>query len=183
VRSVTPSSPAHNAFLLQAARGFRGAGYVGFNGERPEYVAHSAIASAYAHVTAPLRRLVDRFGNEILLALHAGESPPAWAVEALEELPSLMGRARQRESSLERAMLDMAEALLLEPHVGAEFEATVVSLNHRRERAVVQVADPAIVDTVPLDQRRLGEQIRVRVDRADPQERRVDLSVAPSKQA
>ena len=177
VRSVTPDSAARNAFLLQAARTFRGAGYVGFDGERPKYAQHGAIASVYAHITAPLRRLVDRFGNEILLALHADREPPAWAVEALDELPSLMGRARQRESALERAMLDMAEVLVLEDCVGQVFTGSVVDLDQRRKQARVQIADPAIIDSVPSDGRTLGERIELRVTEVDQARRQVDFEV------
>jgi exoribonuclease R len=177
VRGLRPDTSAHNAFLLQAARTFRGAGYVGFDGERPDHPEHGAIASVYAHVTAPLRRLVDRFGNEVLLALHAGATPPAWAVEALGELPSLMGRARQRESALEGAMLDMAEALVLEHSVGRVFEASVVDIDRRRDRARVQIIEPAVVDTVTADGRELGELVRLRVEGVDLARRQVDFAV------
>lgn len=177
VRNLEPNDARCNAFLLQAARSFRGAGYVGFDGETPRHPEHGAIASVYSHVTAPLRRLVDRFGNEILLALFAGERPPAWAVEALDELPSLMGRSRQRESALERAMLDMAEALVLEHSVGEIFDGYVVSLDAERDRAVVQIADPAIVDQVPADGRRLAESVKLRVEDVNIAERRVEFRV------
>ena len=177
VRDLTPDTARRNAFLLQAARSFRGAGYVGFDGERPEHPTHGAIASLYAHVTAPLRRLVDRFGNEILLALHAERRPPAWALEALDELPSLMGQARQRESALERAMLDMAEALVLEHSVGEVFDGSVVAIDDRRGRARFQIADPAVIDDVPDDGRHLGERLKLRVERVDVNERLVDFRV------
>ena len=177
VRAVEPDSAATNAFLLQAARTFRGAGYVGFAGQRPKHAEHGAIASVYAHVTAPLRRLVDRFGNEILLALHADRPPPTWAVEALDELPSMMGRARQRESALERAMLDMAEALVLRDCVGKTFDGSVVDIQAKRDRARVQITEPAIVDTVPAAGLDLGQRVRLRVDRVDVADRRVDFTV------
>ena len=177
VRRIEPDSAARNAFLLQAARTFRGAGYVGFVGDRPEHSQHGAIASVYAHVTAPLRRLVDRFGNEILLALHADREPPAWAVEALDELPSLMGRARQREGALERAMLDMAEALVLEGCVGKTFTGSVVDIQAHRNQARVQITEPAIVDTIPADGLTLGQRVNLRVDRVDVANRAVEFDV------
>ena len=177
VRGLAPNGPGCNAFLLQAARTFRGAGYIGFDGERPEHNQHGAIASVYAHVTAPLRRLVDRFGNEVLLALFADQRPPAWAVEALEELPSLMGKSRQREGALERAMLDMAEALVLEHSVGEVFDGFVVSLDRKRDRAVAQIADPAVISRIPAKGRTLAENIKLRVDGVDLAARRVDFSV------
>ena len=177
VRHLAPNSPARNAFLLQSTRTLRGAGYLGFNGERPEHPEHGAIASVYAHVTAPLRRLVDRFGNEILLALMAGSEPPAWALEALDELPSLMGRARQRESALERSMVDFAEAIVLEPHIGEVFTGHVVDVDSKRGRASVQIAEPAIVAPVDADNRRLAEKLELRLETVDVNKRTVTFDV------
>jgi len=155
------------ALLIQAARTLRGADYAGFAGVVPEQPEHGAIASVYAHVTAPLRRLVDRFGNEILLALHAGSRPPEWAVEALDELPTLMGQAGQRESALERALLDYAEAVVLAPCVGERFTGTVVDVG--RNRAQVQIAEPAVVTTITGDGNwRLAQEVGLRLTAADP---------------
>lgn len=177
VRGVEPDTPARNAFLLQAARSFRGAGYLGFAGEQPDHPEHGAIASIYGHVTAPLRRLVDRFANEILLALYAGEEPPAWAVEALSDLPSHMGRARSRESALERAMVDFSEALALECHIGERFEGFVVDLDTKRDRAVLQLADPAVVANVEPDGLELAQSVTVQLDGVDLNKRSVDFRV------
>lgn len=180
IRTVEPTSPHHAAFLLKAARAFRGAGYDGFDVEggveRPEQPEHGAIASIYAHVTAPLRRLVDRFGNEILLALHADTRPPAWALEALEELPSLMGRAASKTSALERAMVDFVEATVLAPHVGETFDGFVVDLDERRGRAVVQLTEPAVVANVAPEGRTLAERLQLRLDAVDPVARTVTFS-------
>jgi exoribonuclease R len=167
VRDLHPTSAAQNAFLVQCTRLFKGAGYYGFNGTRPEHPEHGAIASVYSHVTAPLRRLVDRFGNEVLLALFAGSTPSSWAVEALDELPSLMGQARQRESSLERALLDATEALTLEHHVGETFQAVVVNINDRRSQATVQIPDPAVVAHVASDGLGLADHIKLRLSAVD----------------
>ncbi|MGI9616348.1 MAG: RNB domain-containing ribonuclease [Acidimicrobiales bacterium] len=176
VRNLQPDTPACNAFLLQATRTLRGAGYIGFSGgDLPTHTEHGAIASVYSHVTAPLRRLVDRFGNEILLAIFADTEPPAWAVEALEDLPSLMGRARQRESALERAMIDFAEAVVLEHSVGEVFTGHVVDLDRRRTAAVVQIAEPAIVASIPQTDRRLAERLDLRLHAVDVGERKVSF--------
>lgn len=178
IRTIQPDTPSTNAFLLKAARSFRGAGYAGFNGERPEHPEHGAIASIYAHVTAPLRRLVDRFGNEILLALHAGEPPPSWAVEALDELPSLMGRAKSRERALERSMVDFAEAMVLAPHIDEVFEGFVVDLDDKRDRATIQLCDPAVVIHMDPDGFELAEEVELRLRGVDTVTRTVDFSRA-----
>ena len=60
--------PAVAAFLTAAVGLFRGAAWRPFRGEPPADVVHGAVGAPYAHVTAPLRRLVDRYGTEICLA-------------------------------------------------------------------------------------------------------------------
>ncbi len=177
VRTLQPDSPATNAFLLQCTRLFRGAGYVGFNGDPPEHPEHGAIASVYAHVTAPLRRLVDRFGNEIVLALANDRTPPGWAVEALDELPSLMGQARQRESALERSLLDMTEALIMECHLGETFDGVVVDVARQRDQARIQVREPAVVTAIPNDDFALGSTVKLLLETVDVERRSIHFNV------
>ncbi len=182
VRSLEPTTAARNAFLVQCTRLFKGAGYLDITGEAPGNAAHSAIASLYAHVTAPLRRLVDRFGNEILLAVLADKEPPAWATEALSDLPSLMGRARQRESSLERALLDMAEVLTLENHVGDVFDSVVVDVSPSRGQATVQIPEPAVVARLQLGSLELAERIKLRLTATDREQRAVTFEPVDNNQ-
>ena len=98
VRSLRNEIPEEAALLALAARGLRGAGYCALLPDRPapkgRVAEHAAVAAPYAHVTAPLRRLADRFANEVCLALFAGEAPPAQVVEVLDDLPKAMARAQ-----------------------------------------------------------------------------------------
>ncbi len=176
IRTVEPTDAHRAAFLLQAARSFRGAGYVAINGSLPEEYEHGAIASVYAHVTAPLRRLVDRFGNEILLALYANETPPSWAVEALDALPALMGRSRSRESALERAIVDYTETMLLRDRVGETFRAFVINIDDGRGVAKIQLVDPAVVTTISSADLELGREITVQLDAVDIDARTLALT-------
>lgn len=176
VRQLRPDTPARAALLSQAARGLRGAGYLAFRAhDLPSEPVHSAIASTYAHVTAPLRRLCDRFANEIVIAQCAMREPPAWAVEALEELPSLMGAASQRDRNLERAVVDYVEAVVLAPRVGQDFRAVVTDLDDDRGR--VQLRDPAVVARIPAAGLSLGSEVVVRLDEVDVDERTVRFSL------
>ncbi len=179
VRSVDPDSAASSAFLLQCARTFRGAGYEAMLGTQPEHPRHGAIAAIYAHVTAPLRRLVDRFANEILVALYAGAEPPAFATEALEELPMLMGKARSRERDLERAIVAYTEATILEPNIGQHFDAGVVDYDDRRDRFSIQLNDPAVTAHLSSDGVAVGDEIRVRLTEANPTDRQIAFELAP----
>ena len=61
VRSLSPVIARQAALLVEATTLLRGSGYVAFDGEPPKAAVHSALASAYTHTTAPLRRLVDRY--------------------------------------------------------------------------------------------------------------------------
>ncbi len=179
VRQLRPDSPQRAAMLSQSARGLRGAGYVSFhNHQIPEHPEHSAIASTYAHVTAPLRRLCDRFANEVVVALCADRPPPGWATEALEELPSLMGSARSKDRNLERAMVDYVEAVVLSNRVGESFEAVVTNVDSNRDRGRIQLRDPAVVANLAAAGLELGQQVRVRLAGTNPTERHIDFELA-----
>ena len=172
VRSLDPRRPAHAAFAARAARLFRGAGYTAWrraDGDEPPV--HAAIASTYAHVTAPLRRLADRFANEIVLALAAGVAPPAWATDSLDAIPAIMAETGSREHRAERAAVDYVESALLAPRVGDVFPATVVDV--REGRATVQITEPAVVAPLEGAGVSAGETLSVRLVAADPETRRV----------
>ena len=69
----TRPNPRHAALLEEATSLLRGAGYTAFDGGVPEQATHAAVAAEYAHATAPLRRLVDRYVGAVCLALCAGD--------------------------------------------------------------------------------------------------------------
>lgn len=177
VRSLDPNDPQQAALIAQSARGLRGAGYEAFDGELPKHTRHSAIAAEYAHVTAPLRRLGDRFANECVLAAIAGTRPPEWTLAALPELPKLLGDARNREGNLDRGVLDLIEAALLVDRVGETFVGLVTNVDDKRDRVRVQLKDPAVVayaDGVA----NLGDEVSVRLTNADIGDRRVQFTLA-----
>ncbi|MFQ5558773.1 MAG: RNB domain-containing ribonuclease, partial [Acidimicrobiales bacterium] len=177
VRGLQPDTPAKAALLAQSARGLRGAGYVAFRDhDLPEHPRHSAIASTYAHVTAPLRRLCDRFANEIIAAACADRVAPEWALAALDELPSHMGRATQHDHRLERAMVDLVEALVLSDRVGERFSGVVTDVDDDHGR--VQLRDPAVVATLEGTDYALGDELEVVLVEADPEARRVVFDVS-----
>lgn len=172
VRSLDPHLPHHAAFLQECTTLLRGAGYTAFSGgEVPELTTHAAVAAPYAHCTAPLRRLVDRYASELCLAAAAGDDPPPWVLAALPELPKEMADGTRRANTVERECVDLVEAAVLKDRVGELFDAVVVDVQER-EPAVgtVQLTDPAIVARVEggTGELPLGERLRVRLTRADP---------------
>lgn len=175
VRELDPNHPREAALLTRAARSFRGAGYEAFfNHEIPEQPLHGAIAAIYAHVTAPLRRVCDRFANEIILAHCGGYDAPSWALEALEELPQIMGAARRRDGALERASVDFVETIALRCRIGEEFEGTVLS--HTRKGAKVQLREPAVLAPI-RDQPDVGDVVTLELTGVDSNKRRVEFVV------
>ena len=176
VRSLDPNNPIDAAMIAQSARGLRGAGYEAFDGELPKLTEHSAISAEYAHVTAPLRRLGDRYANECVLAVLAGVRPPEWVLEALPELPRMLGQARNREGALDRAVLDLVEAALLTGRTGETFHGLVTSTDDRQERVRVQLADPAVV-AYASGAANLGDEVLVRLNTADVTKQKVEFEL------
>lgn len=176
VRTLNPSNPIDAAMIAQSARGLRGAGYEAFDGELPELTKHSAISANYAHVTAPLRRLGDRYANECVLAALNSVRPPEWVLETLPDLPRTLGQARNREGSLDRAILDMVEAALLSGSVGETFHGLVTAIDDRNARVRVQLVNPAVVAYAEGDAG-LGDEVLVRLTDVDVQARRVNFEL------
>ncbi|MFC4536870.1 RNB domain-containing ribonuclease [Sphaerisporangium dianthi] len=178
VASLDPKTPANAAFLKEATVLLRGAGYTAFNGEPPKNAVHAAVAAPYAHVTAPLRRLVDRYGTEVCLAVAAGVPVPEPVQEALESLPALMTGSGRRASAAERACLDLVEAFVLRDRVGQAFDAVVVDVEEGRPGGIVQITEPAVVARCDGEGLPLGEKVQVRLTRADLITREVRFSLA-----
>ncbi len=182
VRSLDPHRPHHAAFLQECTTLLHGAGYTVFrDGRLPGITTHSAVAAPYAHCTAPLRRLADRYALELCLAAVANEAPPGWVLGALDALPEEMAEGDRRAGAVEHACVDIVEAALLRDRVGDVFDGCVVDVDeHEPTVGTVQLASPAVVariegGTAPLP---LGERLRVRLTRADPGRAKVRFAPA-----
>jgi exoribonuclease R len=164
LRTLDHTNPRHLALIHEATTLFRGAGYTPFDGTLPEQPKHAAVANPYAHVTAPLRRLVDRFGLVICEALSSGSEVPSWAREALAALPEIMATSDRRANGVERACTDAVEAAELVDRVGQTMDAVVVDQNDKG--VIVQFVDLAVVAKAK-GRADAGQHVRVRVDEAD----------------
>ena len=157
----------------------RGAGYVTFNGDVPEQTEQAALAADYAHVTAPLRRLVDRFGLEICVAICAGQPVPQWVLDALPDLPGLMQEAGRKSSSYEHAVLDLVEAHVLKDSVGQTFTGVITEVDREEStKGVFVIQEPAIEASIRGDDLPLGEQVRAKLVVADPVSRQVRFALS-----
>lgn len=183
VRSLDHAIPAHAAFMEQAMSLFRGSGYLAFGvggvgvpaddeAADSEEAVHSAIAARYAHVTAPLRRLVDRYGEEVCIAACAQAPVPEWVLQALPDLPGVMEQTGKRARAIGRGALTALEALVLRGHEGEVFDGVITS--ERDGRGELVLAEPAVVTEIRAGKKALdgglpvGERVRVRLLSADP---------------
>ena len=176
LRSLDRSDPMTLPVLEAAASLFRGAGYLVFDGKPPADAVQAAIGAPYAHATAPLRRLVDRWVLAICLPVSTGQAVPEWVRCSLGDLPALMQDSGRRAAQLDADTVNRVEAALLTPLVGQAIEATVLEL--RGERAAVQIADPAVTATAPVPPgAKPGDAVRLRVVRVDIGAGEIELAV------
>lgn len=142
LRSLDPADPKHLAVIHAAASLFRGAGYTPFDGELPDDTVQAAVAAPYAHTTAPLRRLVDRYVLAVCEALCHDREVPQWARDALPELPHDMASSDGKANQLERESVNAIEAALLSSRVGEVFDAVVIQT--KQHGGVIQLTDPVV---------------------------------------
>ena len=123
----------------------RGAGYVAFDGGVPEHIEHAALANEYAHVTAPLRRLVDRYAGEIAVALCADRTSLTGCGPSCATCRRRWRRPTGAPTSYERAVLDLVEAGLLSRRVGETFTGVVTDIDEKdKTEGVLVIQEPAV---------------------------------------
>lgn len=142
LRALDPADPKQLAIMHAAASLFRGAGYTAFDGALPDETIQSAVGAPYAHATAPLRRLVDRFVLVVCEALANGREVPGWARTALPELPPIMATSDSLAGRLDHAAVSAVEAAVLRDRVGEVFTATVIAA--KEGGGHIQLTDPAV---------------------------------------
>ena len=181
INALTPDDPHQAALLWESMSLLRGAGYTPFDGERPAHPRHAALATEYAHATAPLRRLIDRYTSVACLALAAGEEVPDWVRAALPTLPGEMERGDRDSKAVERACVDLAESVVLAGRIGEEFTGVVLDLNDRidwdqngkPDAGTVMLRDPAVIARLDGHDLPQGTEVRVRLTKVDLPKRKV----------
>lgn len=175
LRTLDPDDSATAAVMVAATVLFRGAGYEAFDGEPPEETEQAAIGAPYAHTTAPLRRLVDRWSLAICEAEANGREVPQWAADSLGELPGTMQRTGTLASRLDSGAVDRIEAAVLTSRIGDALDAAVVA--ETKAGCRVQIIDPFVTAHVP-QQATAGTEVRVRVVSTDIAAGGVELELA-----
>jgi len=170
IAGLDPADPRAAAFIDHTAETLRGAGYTAFDGAPPELAVHGAVAASYAHVTAPLRRLADRYATEAALCAFEGRPVPGLVRDALPKLPEVMADTGRVANAAERGSIDLAEAVLLHGRVGEIFDAAAL------DESSIALDDPPVRARCSGDLRP-GRRLRVRLTDADPAKRQVKFAV------
>jgi exoribonuclease R len=132
---------------------------------------HAAVAAPYVHATAPLRRLADRYVIRATLAVANGQPVPDAVQQAFERLPKVMGRTDSLSGQIDRAVIDLAEAVMLDGREGESFAAVVTDVDARGAR--MQLADLPVVTRIDAPGVAPGAALHVRLIDADPGQRSI----------
>lgn len=173
-RTLDQRKPHHAAFMLAVRRAGNGAGYAPWiPGVTPW---HEAISATYAHATAPLRRLADRYVIRATLAVANGQPVPDVVEDAFRRLPAVMAKAEATSGQIERAVIDLAETVMLQGREGERFSACVTDTDG--ESARIQLIDLPVVSRAKIPGAVPGQSLDLRLEAVDSAARR--LSFVPA---
>ena len=109
------------------------------------------------------------------LAVANGRPVPKAVAAAIPKLPPVMARADTVGNAIDRAVIDLAEAIVMAGREGESFAATVTDVDAKGAR--IQIAEPAVVarlnDAKGLEP---GDTLRVTLTAADPDRRQVSFA-------
>jgi exoribonuclease R len=160
--------------MLAIRRAGAHASYAPFHpGERPW---HAAMKATYAHATAPLRRLADRYVLEAALEVANGRQVSSAVTAAFDRLGDVMNRADARAAQVDAEVLQLAEAVVLAGRVGETFRGVVTDIDERGAR--IQLCDPAVITRIPVNGLAIGQSVRLKLEESDPARRLTRFAVA-----
>ena len=168
---------------------------------QPANKGHFGLAlSSYAHFTSPIRRYPDLLVHRGIGHLVDGGKPAAFAVDvpAAEQLGTTTSMQERRADEATRYVESRCKCLFMQDQVGATLDGVVTGVTHFGLFVMLRdlLVDGLIhVTSLPSDYYhlepgarglkgertgrafRLGDDLRVRVVRVDPDEARIDLAL------
>jgi ribonuclease R len=165
-----------------------------------ENLGHFGLASeAYLHFTSPIRRYPDLMVHRVVSqVLIDGEDPPErWAADLSETAESVSERERKAQQA-ERDSVDMKKIEYMSRHLGDDFQGTIagvvafgffVLLDQVFVEGLVHISTLeddyynfvpesfALVGSRSGRRFRVGDRVRIRVARADKEERQIDFQL------
>ena len=186
LRRLRPDDPIDATFSIAVRRAGGGAVYrtyrpTGPGGElrsgtktgSPAGPWHAAMGAPYAHATAPLRRLADRYVLDLAVALMSDGPKPTDAAfndaATLDRLPPVMAAVGSLASRVERDCIDLVEAVTLLGREGEVFNGVVAE--DAGPTSVVHLLDEGIRIRLRLHDAVAGDALRLRLVTADPAKR------------
>ncbi|MBV9763380.1 MAG: VacB/RNase II family 3'-5' exoribonuclease, partial [Acidobacteriaceae bacterium] len=160
---------------------------------------HFALAaSCYTHFTSPIRRYPDLAVHRVL-SQHLETGKAFLGDTTLRELGDDTSFTERRAAEAERELIDWKKAKFMEDRVGDEFDALIISTT--KFGFFVELTELFVEGLVPIDtlagerfvyhengrkiigerSRKtysIGDQLRVRLDRADTVDRKLQFAVA-----
>lgn len=170
-KQLHPDNAREAAFMLAIRRAGNGASYVSYRQGVVPW--HSAMAATYAHATAPLRRLADRYVVRAALAIANGQPVPLAVSEAFPKLPEVMARADAQGSQIERAVIDLAETAMLQGQEAQTFDAIITDIDERGAR--IQLKDLPVVARVVARGTNPGDMVQVKLIKVDHARRSLEF--------
>ncbi len=172
-KTLDPKDPKHAAFMLAVRKAGARALYEPWQEGKTPW--HAAMAATYVHATAPLRRLADRYVIRATLAVANGKPVPDVVTSAFAKLPNVMARADALGGQIDRASIDLAEAVMLQGQVGEHFTAIVTDMDERGTR--IQLRDLAVVTRIAAQGLKPGDEVTVTLAGVDLARRQVQFAL------
>jgi ribonuclease R len=165
---------------------------------------HFALAaSAYTHFTSPIRRYPDLIVHRIL-SHYLDTREMLLEERTLKELGEDTSFTERRAAEAERELIEWKKVRFMEDRVGEEFDALIISTT--KHGFFVELTELFVEGLVPIDSLggdrfqynengrqiigersrttySIGDQVRVRLDRADVMERKLQFALAEAEGA
>jgi ribonuclease R len=165
---------------------------------------HFALASdCYTHFTSPIRRYPDLLVHRILGSLLEGRRAP-YSKDRLAKIAETNSISERNAAEAERELVEWKKLKFMTEHVGDDFPAMII--NTAKYGFFVELEDLFVEGLVPIDsiagdryryhensrriigersrsEFKIGDRLRVRLDRIDAVEKKLQFSVlAPKRQ-